>query len=245
MKKTFKYTFANGHTADVMEVEQWSHLDEAIKQFGFDQFRPTLVLVGGASKISPTDMSRLKQIFVEILAPLAESLGVIVLDGGTDAGIMQLIGQARAKIKGTFPLIGVAAIGTVELPDSPPNLADTAALAPNHTHFVLVPGNNWGDESPWLAHLPSLLSNGLPSVTLVINGGEITWHDVACSVNAGRPTLILRGSGRTADRLAAAMRGEVSDERADPLIISGLLHIITLNQNLDFIAQELHRRLSY
>ncbi|ACK68190.1 conserved hypothetical protein [Rippkaea orientalis PCC 8801] len=244
MKQPFKYTFADGQTADVIEVEQWNHLHQALKQLGFHEFHPTLVLVGGASKISPTDMTRLEQIFVEILAPLAESLGVIVVDGGTDAGIMKLIGQARDKIKGTFPLIGVAALGTVQLPHASPYLVDAAFLAPHHTHFVLVPGTQWGDESPWLAHLPSLLSNGLPSVTLVVNGGEITWRDVAYSVKEGRPTFVLGGSGRTADQLASAMRGDMADERATPLIDSGLLHIIKLNQNLDLIAQELQRKLS-
>ncbi|HAC63757.1 MAG TPA: hypothetical protein DCF68_09505 [Cyanothece sp. UBA12306] len=244
MNKTFKYTFADGQTADVIEVEQWNHLGEAIQKLGFEQFYPSLVLVGGASKISPTDMNRLEQIFVEILAPIAESLGLIVFDGGTDAGIMKLIGQARAKIDGTFPLVGVAAIGTVILPNSQTNSPDTAALAPHHTHFILVPGNNWGDESPWLAHIPNLLSHGLPSVTLVINGGEITWRDVTYSVQEGRSTLILGGSGRTADLLAAAMTGEFSDPRAEPLVISGLLKVISLNKNLDLIAQELHSILS-
>jgi hypothetical protein len=81
-------------------------------------------------------------------------------------------------------------------------------------------------------------------VTLVINGGEITWQDVAFSIQAGRPTLILGGSGRTADQLASAMAGSITDVRAIPLIDSGLLHIITLNQPLDLIAQELHYRFS-
>jgi hypothetical protein len=162
MNKPFSYTFANGQTASVIEVEQWENLSKALRQLGFYQFCPTLVLVGGASKIQEADLLRLERIFVEILAPLAESLGIIIVDGGTDAGIMKLIGKAREKIKGTFPLIGVAAIGTVKLPHALSFLPDAANLAPHHTHFVLVPGKKWGDESPWLAHLPSLLSNGLP-----------------------------------------------------------------------------------
>jgi hypothetical protein len=39
-------------------------------------------------------MSRLQQLFVEAIAPIAQELGVAVVDGGTDAGIMRFIGQA-------------------------------------------------------------------------------------------------------------------------------------------------------
>lgn len=243
MNGPFQYTFANGKTADVIEVEQRTELKTALKQLGFNQYYPTLVLVGGASKITESDLLRLEKIFIDIITPLVQELGIIVIDGGTDAGIMKLIGKARATIGGTFPLIGVAAIGTVELSDVFSVSHGRAFLAPEHTHFILVPGHNWGDESPWLAEIPTLFSNNLPSVTLVINGGEITWQDVWYSVNEGRSTMILAGSGRTADQLATAVRGEITDSRAIPLVESGLLSVIDLNQNSDLLTQEIKLRL--
>ncbi|HEY9901236.1 MAG TPA: hypothetical protein V6D43_02195 [Candidatus Sericytochromatia bacterium] len=57
----------------------------------------------------------------------------------------------------------------------------------NHTHFVLVPGCNWGDESLWLAHITCVLHKNCLSLTIAINGSEITWHDLFYSVQADRP----------------------------------------------------------
>jgi hypothetical protein len=226
-----KYTFNNELTAHSVQVQSRVELSDALSEIGFRGTRPTLVIVGGASGISQADMTRLQRLFVEEIAPIAQALGITVIDGGTDAGVMRFMGQARAEIGGTFPLIGVAAVGTVILPDVPPSKSDAAPLEPNHSHFVLVPGSNWGDESPWLAQVASVLSEGCPSLTLVVNGGEITLQDVRYSIEAGRPVVTLDGSGRTADKLAAALRGEATDERARELVASGLVRAIDMRQS--------------
>ncbi len=223
-----QYTFANQLTAKAIHVHSFVELSESLPKIGLHRSYPTLVLVGGASGIGEADMIRLRQLFVEEIAPLAQEIGIAVVDGGTDAGIMQLIGQARTQICGTFPLIGVAAIGTVILPNAAPPNSEAAPLEPNHTHFVLVPGSNWGDESPWLSRLAGVLSDGFPSVTVVVNGGEITFQDVSNSVLEDRPVLTLDGTGRTADQLAAALRGEATDWRAKQLAASGKMHAIDL-----------------
>lgn len=225
------YTSTNQRTADATQVHSFAELPNALSQLGFHGMRPTLVLVGGAGGISQADMNRLQRLFVEEIAPIAQALGVTVIDGGTDAGVMRFMGQARTEIGGTFPLIGVAAVGTVMLPDGSPSHPDAAALEPNHSHFVLVPGSNWGDESPWLSRIASILSGGCPSLTLVVNGGEITLRDAWHSVQAGRPVVTLDGSGRTADKLAAALRGEETDSRASQLVATKLVQAIDMQQN--------------
>ena len=244
METPCRYTFANEHIADVVQVDSPDKLPEALQKLGLQAARPTLVLVGGASGISDSDKSRLEQLFVEAIAPLAEELGVIVVDGGTDAGIMSFIGRARSAIGATFPLIGVAAIGTVVLPDQTSSNPDAASLEPHHTHFLLVPGSNWGDESPWLSHTATVLSAELPSVTLVVNGGEITFQDVRYSVLADRPAIALDGTGRTADKLAAALRGEATDLRAKQLAASGKMQAINLSEHPDQLAEVIREILS-
>ncbi|HEY9604811.1 MAG TPA: hypothetical protein V6C85_24625 [Allocoleopsis sp.] len=209
-------------------MHHFAELPRAVHNLGFHKTRPTLVLVGGASGVSEADITRLETLFREEIAPIAQELGVVVVDGGTDAGVMRFMGQARTAIGATFPLIGVAALGTVLLPEFLPPRPDAAPLEPNHTHFVLVPGLNWGDESPWLARLASVISDGFPSVTIVVNGGEITLRDVANSVQADRPVVTLDGSGRTADKLAAALRGEATDWRARQLAASGRVQAIDI-----------------
>jgi hypothetical protein len=56
-----------------------------------------VVIGGGASLISEEDLQRLQRLFSKVLAPLAQELGVIVADGGTDAGVMRLMGQRRGS----------------------------------------------------------------------------------------------------------------------------------------------------
>ena len=231
MESPYTYTFDNQLTANVIHVRNFVDLPDVLPKLGFHETLSSLALVGGASKISASDLQDLQRLFLEVIAPIVEELGVVVVDGGTDAGIMRFIGQARTQIAARFPLIGVAALGTVILPDVPCSNSDAAMLEPNHTHFVLVPGNNWGDESPWLSQICTHISQGLPSVTIVVNGGEITWQDVAQSVQARRPVIVLSGTGRTADQLAAALRGEAADERAIDLVASGLLHAIDITQD--------------
>lgn len=225
MLEPYQYTFANQLTTNLIEVIDNSELSHALLKIGLQCSCPVLVIVGGASGVSDTHMSNLKKLFREQIAPTVEAIGAVVVDGGTDAGIMRLIGQVRTEIGATFPLIGVAAVGTLQLPKQE-HLPDTAPLEPNHTHFVIVPGNNWGDESPWLAQVASILSQGFPSLTLVVNGGEITWQDVSQSLQFCRPVIALAGSGRAADQLAAALQGDLSDQRAQKLVSSGQVQAI-------------------
>ena len=234
----------NALAAKIIEIHSPAELANILPKLGFQNRYPTLVLVGGAGGISEADMCRLQQLFAEFLVPTLQNLGVAVVDGGTDAGIMRLIGQTRNQINATFPLIGVAAIGTVQRPNLPPVNPDAALLEPNHSHIVLVPGNQWGDESPWIAAVANVLSEGCPTLTLVINGGNITWVDLRYSVEAGRPIVALAGSGRTADKLAAVVRGEAIDAHAQALIERGQVQAIDMMQDTAQFTQTIEEMLS-
>ncbi|MFS0518137.1 hypothetical protein ACEYW6_25940 [Nostoc sp. UIC 10607] len=228
MKNFLKLTFNNEQTALAIRVDQQTELPDALERIGLGGSRPVLVVVGGASNISEADFLRIQRLFTEVLAPIAESLGAYVVDGGTDAGVMQLMGQARTHIGAKFALIGVTPESKVVLPNQQEPAADLTPLEPNHTHFVLVPGNNWGDESPWISGVATVLANKAPSVTVLLNGGEITFEDAFSSVNTGRLVVVIAGSGRTADILADALRGQATDERAKKLAKSGTLQYIDL-----------------
>ena len=86
---------------------------------------------------------------------------------------------------------------------------------------MLVPGERWGDETPWLLRVAALLAGDRPSLTLLVNGGAVALGEVAASIEADRPVLVAGGSGRAADTLAAAMRGEPAEERVQALVDSG------------------------
>ncbi|MEH2071057.1 MAG: hypothetical protein V7K47_23360 [Nostoc sp.] len=227
MKNCLKFTFDNGQTALAIQVNQQAELPNALEQIGLSNSRPVLVVVGGASNISEADFLRIQRLFVEVLAPIAETLGTYVVDGGTDAGVMQLMGAARTQIDASFALVGVTPERKVALPNEL-KAADLTPLEPNHTHFVLVPGSDWGDESPWISEVATVLASGAPSLTVLLNGGEVTFKDAFSSINTGRLVIAIAGSGRTADILAGALVGKATDDRAQELAKSGKLQYIDL-----------------
>lgn len=232
----FSIQFDNGSLAQAFCPQDPRELSEAFTRMGLQEPRPVLVLVGGASRMTQDDLARVNLLFSEVLVPLAEAFQAYVVDGGTDTGIMEMMGEARKAAGAGFQLIGVVPRGLATLPSQTPPSEDAASLEPNHTHFLLVPGTSWGDDSPWLSHAADVLARGQASVTVLINGGEVTWQDASESVKDGRPILVMAGSGRTADILAAGLQGSiVTDERAEQLLASGLLQAVDLQQ-LDQLA---------
>ena len=244
VEEPFSISFPTGSSSSAIRVNQPAELPNALRKLGLHHSCPVLVVVGGAGKLTDDEMTRLRPLFVEVLAPLAEALGACVADGGTYSGVMHLMGQARTETQASFPLVGVAATGTVALSGTPLPCPDATPLEPNHTHFVLVPGSEWGDDSPWLPRVVSVLAKGAPSVTVVINGGENTWKDVSESVEAGRRVIAVAGSGRAADMLVGALRGETVDERGKELVASGLVQAVDVAANPGRLSEMVKQTLS-
>lgn len=218
--------FADGRTAPGVRVDRVGDLPDALAVLGLDPPRPVVVVVGGAAGLDRADRRRLRPLFEAGLAPVVDDLDAVVVDGGTRSGVMRVIGEARFRTGGQFPLVGVAAAGTIALVGDRPPRHDAARLDAHHTHFVVVPGATWGAEAPWIAQVASIVAGGAGSVTLVVNGGEIVYADVERSLDAGRPVLVVAGSGRAADELATAVRGDPADDRALALAASALVRVV-------------------
>ena len=82
--------------------------------------RPVLVLVGGAGGMTQDHLAAMAQVMAGIIAAL-DDRGAAIVDGGTDSGVMRVIGQVRDAAGAHFPLVGVAAEATVILPGTPPH----------------------------------------------------------------------------------------------------------------------------
>jgi SLOG in TRPM, prokaryote len=224
----FRLEFPNTGGALGVRVSEANELNSALAALGLHPSRPTVVVVGGAGGFDEADMDRMRALFESAIVPVMVKYGAVGVDGGTLAGVMRLFGEARAA--SGIPLVGVVAAGTAHLPGTQPSKEDAAELEPHHTHFVVVPGDEWGDESPWIAQAATALADGAPSITVLINGGQIAYADAARSVQAGRSVVVVAGSGRTADEFAAALAGESADERAAALIPSGLIRSVPADQ---------------
>ena len=194
-------------------------------------------LTGGASKMEPKDAPALAMF--DALAMLArDGYHLAVGDGGTQAGIMEAAGKARRASGDHFVLIGVAP--TVEVPPR----GDTP-LDPNHSHIVTVTdptarkGDGWGTETETMFWLFARLAEGRPSVGVLVNGGGIALKEVAATVAADRPLIVVDGSGRAADAVACLVTGaapspSVADlyQQAQSLSLPGrreLFHVLPLS----------------
>ena len=228
----------------VIRVHSPVELDKALRDNAIGTGRPVLSCVGGAAGIADQDLATLAELLRARLIPAIDGSAVTIVDGGTDAGIMRLIGQARAATGGSFQLIGVAAEGTVHPPESPqPSPDDAVEIEPNHTHIVLVPGESWGDETPWLSAVTGAIAAGMPSATLVINGGSITFNDARASLDAQRPLIVLAGSGRAADEIADARAGKPAGAQALDIAGSQLTTIVSM-RDPDAVLNAIERALA-
>jgi hypothetical protein len=228
--------------AVAIQVRDPEALSAALLSLGLRIPLPVVAVVGGAGGLDGDTAARLERTFVDVLVPLIDAIGAAAVDGGTDSGVMRLLGSARAGGGYDFPLVGVAAEGTVVLPDAGPPRSDggpprsdAAPLDANHSHFVLVPGTEWGDESEWLARTATEIAGTAraASVTVLINGGAVALRDAESSIDAGRPLLVIDGTGRTADRIAAAARNAPDDARVARLAASPLVHVVPLHDGHD------------
>ncbi len=246
MEASFTLTFENKSTAQVLQVQPSQDLTSALSAMNLLERRPVLVVIGGASQISEADLLQLEHLFVEVLAPLAQELGLLVVDGGTDAGVMRLMGKARSQSQGTFPLIGVSPIGLVKFPNHDNPSPDAAFLEPHHTHCFLVPGSKWGDESPRLAQIASALAGNHPSVTVLINGGAIALVDATENVKLSRPLIAIAGSGRLADEIAASVSHPETEMRQEiaSLIKTGQVTVFNLSDPFSQLEQLLREKLA-
>jgi SLOG in TRPM, prokaryote len=216
-------------SALAVEVDEIGSLPAAVHALGLITPRPAVVIVGGASGLDQTYIDRLERTFASGIVPVLERQQAVAIDGGTDSGVMRLGGEVRASLGASYPLVGVAAIGTVRIPGRLSPTDDAAALEPHHSHFVLVPGDSWGAEVPWIARTASAVARGSPTVTVLMNGGRIAFDDVEHSVRADRQVIVVAGSGRTADALAGALDGRSSDQRERALAASGLISAVPID----------------
>lgn len=238
MTELFTISSELGQQAGAARVDTFDDLPIVLERFGLQRTRPTLTLVGGADKMAPQDALHLQEFFITVARSIMEIDGAIV-DGGTNSGIMKLIDQAYADLNASFPLVGVAPFLKVNLPHVCHLKSVSSTPAPHHTHFIFVPGDQWGAESPWLTEVTTHLAGSLRSLTLVVNGGEVTWKDMLASIEVQRLTLVLAGSGRAADQVAAALQGVSEDDRANQIVASGLVKLIHLETGLSELAQQI------
>jgi hypothetical protein len=202
--RTQKIIFPDQEVLCVFPVER-SDLAQAISELRLNDGYPVIVLIGGGIDEKQAGVTRWA---IQTISGVAEDLSALVICGGTDMGVMAEMGQIRWKSGYTFPLVGIAPEALVTWTDGPHSTKflwwgeKRWQLEPHYSHFILVPGSQFGDESPWIFDTATILSKDHRSVTILINGGEVSRKDIDLSLENGRPVIALSRTGRLADELA-------------------------------------------
>src|ERR1700729_2605401 len=82
-------------------------------------YQSVLMVFGGAASLPDTAADSLRSLFGEGLMPALKNSGAIIIDGGTQAGVMQVMGECVAADDHHIQLIGVAPEKLVTYPGGP------------------------------------------------------------------------------------------------------------------------------
>jgi hypothetical protein len=193
--------------------------------------RPVIVVNGGTATLVPDERRGLAEM-LEAVVVFAVRERAILVTGGTDAGVFELLGDALARVESGYVCIGVVPTGVTtwpgKAPEPPADEADVLVpLEPHHTHFVAVNGRSWGDETATLLRLTATLSERTTSVGVLAGGGDIAGSELAGHLRASRPVVVLSGSGRLADRVTSRVGADGPDIRGLDEV-AGREHLIVL-----------------
>ncbi|MFN8377702.1 MAG: hypothetical protein U0452_03430 [Anaerolineae bacterium] len=188
-----------------------------------------IAVMGGAALMDDDSTRTIRSGLEDGLAQFAQEHEVTIVDGGTAAGVMELLGVARARRGLTFPLVGVTVASRASWPGH--EASDEAArLDAYHSHFVLTGGDDFGDESDLLAGVAlTVAADGGKALGLIINGGAIVRREAhARAIGPLKmPLLVLDDSGRFADELAEAARSGTSDPELKDILEQGEVHVLS------------------
>lgn len=238
MFKKFNKIF-NGHKTIQINLDQYSG-DEMLKQLGLRRGFPVIVFMGGASKVSGIDAIRLERAIRDGVARAAVELEANVVDGGASSGTLGMLNAALGAREHYGNYIGVAPGQLTHLPNEPTN-GHLQSLGDAHTHFVLVEGENWGDEVKPMYALINALADGVPSLAILVNGGKRTQEEVRANILDSRKVIVLEGSGQLADKISMQLRtpGTLGDPPIQKLAQDGDFTVFDINLDPEELAQQI------
>lgn len=196
------------HVLDMMELH-WDMSPASV----------ILSITGGAQDFQLSPM--LQSAFSHGLARAAHATNAWVISGGTDSGVMKLVGQALAEYNSQVNCLGIATWGsvhgrqhmkgcndqdqTIVLERKTPNSSTGVNLERNHTHFLLVDNgkeaindpSTWGGEIAFRFALEAKYcqKKRVPRVLIVVQGGPKTLESVYEAVRVGSPVVLVADAG--------------------------------------------------
>ncbi len=246
---TQEVRFPNDNRAHLLAPPPGTEPSEILKALQLENPGALLLLIGGADRVDESLRSRLLQFCSRAIARAAAEAGAVIIDGGTDAGVMAMIGQGVADRGHQAALLGVAPEGAVTYPGGTveAGATGTVPLDQNHSHFVLTEGSTWGSETGLMYALADHLGKNVPVLTVLINGGSVARDEVVQSVRRGWPILVLGGTGRLADEIAHACASKpafIEDEALAEIIADGRLYFFPVDGQAEQLEHKILRFLN-
>lgn len=226
-------SFPNGNQAQAILPPAGTRASDLLPALDLPRPNAVMIIAGGASEMDEQAHPDLVRLFTRGIAQAAASARALIIDGGTQAGVMAIMGQAVAEQQRRSTLLGVAPAGRVSYPGKSTDMSgnEGVPLDPNHSHFVLVAADEWGSETETMYELAKVLSAGRPSVAVLINGGSIAKSEVVHNVRQRRPIILIEGSGRLADELARLWQEKptfIPDPQLAEIVLHGNIYVFPL-----------------
>jgi hypothetical protein len=152
--------FANGRSAALVRVKQGENPYTVMTRLGVRQPKAVILVSGGANSLDEKLAGRLKLLFNRGVARAAAQSGALIIDGGTDSGVMALTGAAVAERGDEVALMGVLPQGKAGYKTG--EEAQPGILEPQHGFFVLVEGEEYGSETAMMFSLAEALTLPIP-----------------------------------------------------------------------------------
>jgi SLOG in TRPM, prokaryote/SMODS and SLOG-associating 2TM effector domain 1/Protein of unknown function (DUF4231) len=257
--------FSNNQQSTLVFAAADSKPENIIKELEIKDYKAVILILGGADSIDEKLKPRLIQLFERGIARAAAEANAVIIDGGTQAGVMSLIGAGVASRGHKSTLIGVAPAGLISYPGS--KTATGFQLESNHSHFVLVEGDKWNSKTEMMLSLVKTLSDKTtnkgtddtssaqpagnvveqsPTLAILAGGGATTKNEVLYAVRQNLPLIVFEGSGGMADEIVEAWQKRATSQE-DPLmaeiIEEGNLHFYSLNSAVKGIERLIIREL--
>ncbi len=124
--------FPNGRIARPVWASPEALPDILLAALDVGSPRALVVVCGGAGGMSAQEIEAVRPLMVDGLARLAAREQIAVLDGGTESGVMALIGEGTTRHDLSAPPVGICPAAKVSWPGNPNPQAE-AELKPHYS----------------------------------------------------------------------------------------------------------------
>ncbi len=264
----FDVPFPNKNIARVVIPSETDTIETINESLEIPAYKSLILILGGADSIENDIKPSLTQLFDRGIAKAAIYADALVVDGGTQSGVMQLMGEGLAGRDTQVKLVGITPENLVKYPTK--KVTDTSSLVelePNHSHFVLTPGQQWSDATNlffqlvkrWM-HRCNIISTSkkttaktgntiiekIPCIALLSGGGAVSKNEVLFAVRKKIPLIVIAGSGGLADEIAKAITEKTTnsrDSQVAEIIADGEIQIFQLHDPVCSIERMIIRKL--